>query len=480
MTKTRASKTNESVASASEATATSTQSVSPLRIDAPHEKPGQATAPAPSELMAALADSALAAAAENNEIFHTPAPRDPLQELALREEQLQLQAAQLAGHLKARLSEVDRREAQLNARIGQLEADLRSARLWQREREYEFQQREGELCRQVEDLQLRSSEVALGEQQVHTLDERATQIIAREQELKALDQQLRQRRQELDRQAAAFSHAQSLWQLQQKHEETSARHEREKAQEKWDRALAEERQELDFEIAGRRRQLEAAEQVFREQQTRLDQERVDFERMRVQATNQLQRERAAWDERSQTNDLEYVSRQRELESREAIVERQRVAMEQMRTEIGNVHRQSLEMRLIAEQLWAQITGRLSSAEITRSIASLRLQLSHQYEQEQKALTKQKDELVQLAERLQGQHTLLSAERQEVRNWGMARQAGIEQQARQLVEREQQLEAEQQEVRTARQNLHDERRRYEQEIRDLATQLREATASPAAA
>ncbi|QDU25938.1 hypothetical protein ETAA8_10100 [Anatilimnocola aggregata] len=480
MTKTRAGKTKDAATTASETLSSRDQSVSPHRIDAAHEGTGSAATTTP-EMMAALADSALTAAAENDEIFHaTAVPRDPLQDLALREEQLQLQAAQLAGHLKARLTEVDRRESQLNARIAQLEADLRSARLWQREREYEFQQREGELCRQVEDLQQRSSEVAIGEQQVQTLDERAEQIITREQELKALDLQLRQRRQELDRQAAAFSHAQSLWQLQQKHEEAAARQQRERAEEVWTRAVAEERQELDFEIAGRRRKLETGEQVLREQQQRLDQERVDFERMRVQGTNQLQRERAAWDERLQAIDLEFVSRKRELESREAIVERQRVAMEQMRTEIGLVHRQSLEMRLIAEQLWAQITGRLSSAEITRSIASLRLQLSQQYEQEQKALTKQKDELVQLAERLQGQHQLLTAERQEVRNWGSARQAGIEQQARQLVEREQQLESEQQELRASRQNLHDERRRYEQEIRDLATQLREATTSPAAA
>ncbi len=440
------------------------QPVAALRIDAAHDIAGQA--------LAEVADDLATLASES--------PVGPLQALALREEQLQLQAAQLAGHLKARLTEVDRREAQLNARIAQLEADLRSARLWQREREYDFQQREGELCRQVEDLQQRSVEVARGQEQVQTLDERSEQTTIRERELKALDQQLRQRRQELDRQAAALTHAQSLWQLQRTHEEASSKQERERAQERWTREVEQERQQLDFEIADRRRKLESGEQLHRELQTRLDQERVDFERQRVQGTAQLQRERAALDEHNGVSDLELLARKREVESRESIIERQRAAMEQMRTEIGHVHRQSLEMRLIAEQLWAQITGRLSSAEITRSIAALRMQLSQQYEQEQKALTKQKEELVQLADRLQMQHQLLTTERQEVRTWGSARQAGIEQQARQLVEREQQLESEQQDLRAARQNLHDDRRRYEQEIRDLAAQLREATAAPAAA
>ena len=481
MPKTRAGKTSEAKPAAAELS-TREQSVAAVRIDAAHLPVG-----AEVPVVAEIAEGRDAAFAEIADLSGVPdqrslageAPRGPLQELALREEQLQLQAAQLAGHLKARLTEVDRRESQLNARIAQLEADLRSARLWQREREHDFQQREGELCRQVEDLQHRQAEVSRGEQQVQTLDERHEQIAQREDELKALDLQLRQRRQELDRQTAAFSHAQSLWQLQKNHEEAAAKQAHERAQELWNREVEQQRQQLEFEIADRRRKLDAGEQKLREQQHGLDQERVDFERQRVQGTTQLQRERATLEEHRGAADLELLSRKREVESRETIVERQRVAMEQMRTEIGQVHRQSLEMRLIAEQLWAQITGRLSSAEITRSIASLRLQLSQQYEQEQKALAKQKEELVQLADRLQMQHQLLAAERQEVRNWGSARQAGIEQQARQLVEREQQLEAEKQELRSARQILHDDRRRYEQEIRDLAAQLREATAEPVA-
>ena len=41
--------------------------------------------------------------------------------LEIRREQLQLQVAQLATHLRQRLREVDRREAALNARLAQLE-----------------------------------------------------------------------------------------------------------------------------------------------------------------------------------------------------------------------------------------------------------------------------------------------------------------------------------------------------------------------
>src|SRR2546421_8922949 len=45
----------------------------------------------------------------------------------LRREQLQLQVAQLAGHLRERLGEVDRRGGTPNARMAQLASDLRRA-----------------------------------------------------------------------------------------------------------------------------------------------------------------------------------------------------------------------------------------------------------------------------------------------------------------------------------------------------------------
>src|SRR5687768_1277618 len=79
------------------------------------------------------------------------------QTLDARREQFQLQVSQLAGHLRDRLREVDRREAAVNARASQLEADLRASRLWLRERENAFQERESELRRQIEELQDRAT-----------------------------------------------------------------------------------------------------------------------------------------------------------------------------------------------------------------------------------------------------------------------------------------------------------------------------------
>ena len=48
--------------------------------------------------------------------------------------QVEVQAMQLAEHLRGRQQELDHREAELNARAAKLESDSRSVRLWLEER----------------------------------------------------------------------------------------------------------------------------------------------------------------------------------------------------------------------------------------------------------------------------------------------------------------------------------------------------------
>src|SRR6478735_2862170 len=139
------------------------ESVKPrrTRIDAPHEttrdaSPGtppvenEAVRPATGEIdLASASQSLLEVEEPTAAMVAAVAGNNP----EIRREQLQLQVAQLAGHLRERLREVDRREATLNARVAQLESELRASRLWLSEREMAFQEREKELVRQIEELQ---------------------------------------------------------------------------------------------------------------------------------------------------------------------------------------------------------------------------------------------------------------------------------------------------------------------------------------
>ena len=127
--------------------------------------------------------------------------------------------------------------------------------------------------------------------------------------------------------------------------------------------------------------------------------------------------------------------------------------------------------MLAEQLWSQITGALTPTEVTQAIAQLRLKLAEQYRIEEEQLTVRRDELIELSEKIAGQHRELAQLRDGVRQWATARQAEVERQAAALVQRELALDAQQDEFQQAEQRWNADRRRYEQQIRDLTSQLR---------
>src|SRR5262249_20838470 len=122
------------------------------------------------------------------------------QNLEARREQLQLQVSQLAGHLRERLCEVDRREAAVNARTSQLESDLRESRMWLRERELEFQERENELKQRIEELERPAAAESEGETEEFNAEVRQAELNELARELERREDDLRERRFEIDRQ----------------------------------------------------------------------------------------------------------------------------------------------------------------------------------------------------------------------------------------------------------------------------------------
>lgn len=379
----------------------------------------------------------------------------------IRREQLQLQVSQLAEHLRDRLREVDRREATLNARASQLEADLRASRLWLREREMDFQERESELRRRIEELEERL-ELRPTEDPPPSFDAQARQeeIDNRERQLQVQEDDLRQRRFEVDRQAAALSHAQQLWQQQRERDEQELARHRDQM-----------RQELELLTTQREEQLCAAETLLNEHAVQLDLDRTALAADRQAWGDQKARQRQAIDDLRAATEAELTDSRRKLEARQEWVERQRSGLDQVRDEALRLHRQSIEMRLLAEQLWAQITGSLTPAEVAQAIAQLRLKLAEQYRVEEQQLTARRDELVVLGERIAAQHSELTQLRSGLRDWTAARQVEIEQQAATLVQRELALDAQQEELRVAQQQWQADRRHLEQQIRELTAQLR---------
>lgn len=442
-------------------------------------------------------------------------------------EHVQLQVAQLAGHLRERLREVDRREAQLNARVAELEADLRASKLWIRDRELAFQEREGELVAHIADLENRLSDALDNSLAAQTtledgqLDARQRQFAEWEQELAAQQRDLERREDDAcarDQELVAREHSVSAReddlarresQLVARHQDIAAREQQHELLEQdlsarshdlaerrqqlaseasqldqqrqalarevaslreiqhtWDarqaeqdRELAAERQRLARqadEAARREADLQAAEAELARHVREWQRDEAALATDRQAWTEQRTRQRQALEDRQRQVEADLDDRRQRLDARQEWIEQQKAGLEQVRGEVLALHRQSLEMRLLAEQLWAQITGRLTPSEVTHAIAQLKLKLSEQYRLEEQSLEARKRELLALAERIRAQHDELSQLRTGLRDWAAARQAEIEAQAATLVQRELALDEQHEQLRQARTAWHAER------------------------
>jgi chromosome segregation ATPase len=381
-----------------------------------------------------------------------------------RRELLEMQANQLSEHLRERLREVDRREAQLNARVAQMESDLRSSRVWLREQEHEFAEREAELRRQLDDSRL------LGEGQTAAVDRTdaesdPTTLAERESQVQLKENELRERRFEIERQGAALRHAQQLWDQEKSRQEAELARERER--------LARQFRE---QSAERDAQLRSAEENVAEANRQLVQDRAELAADRRAWEERRQAQAEALDERIKTAEDELADRRQRLDARTDWIEMQKNGLEQVRGEIAALHRQSLEMRLAAEQLWAQVSGRLTPAEVSQSIANLRLKLADHYRLEEESLSAKKQELVELGQRLTEQHRELAQLQAGLKGWAAARQAEIEEQAARLVRREEELESQEDGLRHSRAEWQTQRQAYEQQLRELRAALREPAAA----
>ncbi len=488
------------------------QLVKPRRIDGPHSVSVRSVEHSPA-LVAELAGVGAGATTSvdnqpQNFLSDPVHSLDDLLELdespEARAEQLEAQASQLASQLQEQLRELEHREALQNAQAAELDNELRRARLWMSEKGAELAEREKgvaanevrqavekeEALRQLaQQRQSASSEVSLESQQCQSwhieLESRQAVLVQREQELvqrqqvageqaaalgermkqiEVKENQVRERRQAIEREAAALHHARLEWERS---------HEEEQAELASERATI--REELAAELSHRAEALDKGEALLAEQARELEndrealsQERTDWARQRT-----AEQEAIVLEQHRATAALE--QRRARLTSRESALDQQQAAIEQLRGEITLAHRQSLEMRLMAEQLWGQVQGRMPPAEITQSIAQLRMKLAEQYRQEQQGLREQQEELLGLAERVAQESGVLRTQRQELQSWFAAREQEIERHAKSLVERECELLEQSDQLRAIETGWNSDRRQLERELREMRSRLRQEAA-----
>jgi chromosome segregation ATPase len=224
--------------------------------------------------------------------------------------------------------------------------------------------------------------------------------------------------------------------------------------------------ELEQRLAEQQRQLQSLQALTQDLWNECENERRAARMERAQSEQAAQDERAAiahWKQQA-----EQVLKQRELElhEREEAVARDRAALKQLRDEITQAHRETLEMRLVTEQLWAQLAARCHPAELTRSLGRLRAQLADEHRLAFKSIEEQKSELSELLTRLTEQQARLRSQRTELQDWAVQRQTELARHADELACREADLEAKEARIEALRQSLADQRSALTRQAHEL--------------
>lgn len=397
-------------------------------------------------------------------------------------EQLRIQAAQLAEYLRARQRNLDHREAQLNAQMARLENDARNTRMLLKERESELAEREQqieaapavasiptvmddrqevrqELARREQAVAQREREVeALAERSQGTSDDLANReegIRHREKELDDLAEQLAQRDKQLQRDAKS-----------QGVESPDAPGEAASDSSEQDGRIRQTMLSLD----SRQKWIEQTEATLRAAKTEADNLRQQLieDRAKVQEQARTERRRMTRQHRHALTEIE--DKRKALARRSEQVDQSSVALEQLRAELGRMHRETLEIRLATEELWVELSGAAPPASLTRSLGQARTRLAEHYRMANAELADAKKELETLRKQLISQHEKLVLKKGEFEQWADGRQDEINRQAERLIAREQELDRQETLFTDLSRQWQSEQLGYQQEIRRLKSRF----------
>jgi hypothetical protein len=313
-------------------------------------------------------------------------------------EQLELQARQLADHLRGRLRDLDQRESVLNSRAAALETEQRTNRLWLNERSAELAEREASLKQREYELELRERDIATEE--AATGEERQRQL-----------QELRIRAEEMTRREEAL--AEGLRRLASQTEAARLEKERQIA------AHAEAASALNRrngELESRLKYLAEAETILGQERQRLAVEKTELAARQIMLRKAIDDEQQLANARKRQLLDEWESAQAALATQRNRLEQREEAVHQLRTDAAHMLRAAMEARLEAEQLWVRLANSMPAAEITRAQCDLRMQ---QADQHQRCMSEMRHEQLNASElllQLDARAAALREQRQALEEW----------------------------------------------------------------
>jgi chromosome segregation ATPase len=226
-------------------------------------------------------------------------------------------------------------------------------------------------------------------------------------------------------------------------------------------------------LAERQRRLAESEAELEAQRAALQDfhEHLTTDRQLLEEQSQAQRERLAADQLRLAAEME--QKRREVQQRSEQADQAHAALEQFRAELGRMHRETLEIRLATEELWAELSGSAPSAALTRSLGRIRSRLADHYRTANLELHQKKEELERLRGQLSQQYEKLVRQKGDFDVWAAQCREEVEQQAARLVAQGEDLERREADMGEYARRTQAEKLELQQEIRRLRAKLAKA-------
>ena len=151
-------------------------------------------------------------------------------------------------------------------------------------------------------------------------------------------------------------------------------------------------------VIAQQRRLEEAERLCQTLREEFDAERRRLAEERAELLQRTAEHNEVWERRVQEAESQWRLRNETLAQHEQF-DQHRAAVEALHAEAMQTHRETLELRLVVNQVWRDLQGGHPPAAMTRALAEARRKLGEHVQREAASLARQREELKTLSQRL---------------------------------------------------------------------------------
>lgn len=385
----------------------------------------------------------------------------------LRREREALES-QLAAQREIIEQEHQKLEAERRQSVEQL-AELKQRQIAEIEQErqrvrdeIEASRRELETARtQIEiDLKRRvdEREGGLRDEQQRLEDQHREQLARLEQERKLLENRIRFQQDH----------------LQKARQEVEAAQQELRKQHQADRADLEQREaglRMRWEqLANARTLLEGREQSLAREQALLAERRQTLEADLALRLETLNTDRSAWDVDRKAREDELRHREEALAADSERLESRRQRLDGLRIELEDTHRNTLEMRMAIEEVWAQLSQQVGLDDAKRRLAETQRLLDEDFQHVRATITEERRQLAELQAAQQFRYSEFEREREQARQMDGKREAALDRERKTLDDAAARLREREVELARLREEWIGEKMEVEEVLRGLLAQV----------